>query len=63
MCENNETPKLTPYQIKTMWFGLRKFGYKNLTEAQVREQAEKILRGEEPTNIIGEFIKKQIRIR
>lgn len=48
---------LADKQIMAMRKALVDFGYSDLSDKFVREKAEEILKGDEPTEIIGMFLK------
>lgn len=52
---------ITDDQIATMTKALRAFGYSTVTIDFVRQESEKLLAGEEPTNVIGMFVKDWLK--
>jgi hypothetical protein len=46
----------TKRRLATMGRALRGFGYRSLTDDQVRQEAKKLMKGEEPKNIIAMFV-------
>lgn len=49
-----------PPQIETITKALVSFGYTDLNTSEVREQADLITAGKDPTNIIGQFVKRML---
>lgn len=56
MTRRKQETEPTTKRLAAMGRALRDFGYRSLTDDQVRQEAEKLMKGAEPTNIIATFV-------
>jgi hypothetical protein len=60
---NKEQVKLTDRSVHSIGSSLREFGYATLTDDEVRNAADRLLAGEEPTgnDVIEMFVARMLR--